>query len=290
MGFRAAGFFYARCGGGIVTQFADCGASLPPQDAATGDSPKPWLFGASFAWKKGVDRSFHCPLAALMPGLLVAGEGLWKEGRGKPPAVCCGRWLMGGDWYVGKLPTNRFQREADHVGAAAGAKRERNHTILKATGPGLAFPETALEIRFKKRWRERLHLKQALGDGQVGSFADWPQAATREHPVEPPRQFLEHISSGSPMLGLSKRLGADDADCVAGQHDRLPRRRQLRDDRRGLRLSQSSNPRLKRLINCPRSCLRLGRLGRRQHSDSPACLFGKLTPPRRLTCQHDFQR
>ena len=48
-------------------QFADCETRLPPQDAATGDPQKPWLFGASLEWKKAMDGFFHGQLALQHP-------------------------------------------------------------------------------------------------------------------------------------------------------------------------------------------------------------------------------
>jgi hypothetical protein len=65
--------------GAVVGALADCGTSLPPQDAATGDPQKPRLFGASPEWKKAMDGFFHGQLAARLQGgvdLPLRGVGL----------------------------------------------------------------------------------------------------------------------------------------------------------------------------------------------------------------------
>jgi hypothetical protein len=40
-------------------RLADCGKSLPPQEAANGDPKKPRLFWASPKWKKAMEGFFH---------------------------------------------------------------------------------------------------------------------------------------------------------------------------------------------------------------------------------------
>ena len=60
---RLAVFRRSASHGGTRKRLADCGTSLPPQDAATADRRKPRLFDRSAKWTKAMDGFVHGQLA-----------------------------------------------------------------------------------------------------------------------------------------------------------------------------------------------------------------------------------